>query len=103
MQQLSFEEVVLRGLAPDGGLYLPSEIPSLPFNWEDEWRNLSFQDLALRIFSLYISPAEIPPPALKEIVDRSYSTFRVPEVAPTVPLDQDRRMHLLELFHGPTL
>ncbi|KAL8822859.1 MAG: hypothetical protein Q9191_006415 [Dirinaria sp. TL-2023a] len=99
---LSFEEVILKGLASDNGLFIPEEIPPLPQNWQSDWLNLSFEELAFQIFSLYISPAEIPPAALKDIIHRSYSTFRVPNVTPTVTLDGDRKIHLLELFHGPT-
>ena len=97
--QLSFEEVVLKGLAPDGGLFIPEVIPSLPLNWQNDWLNLSFEELAFQIFSLYISAAEIPPSALKDIIHKSYSSFRVPNVTSTVTLDSDRRIHLLELFH----
>ncbi|KAM0801605.1 threonine synthase [Usnea florida] len=100
---LSFEEVVLTGLASDNGLFIPEEIPSLPSNWQRDWLDLSFQDLAFQICSLYISPTEIPPSALKDIVHRSYSTFSVPDIAPTVTLDSERKLYLLELFHGPTL
>ncbi|KAL9066545.1 MAG: hypothetical protein Q9161_007520 [Pseudevernia consocians] len=100
---LSFEEVVLKGLASDNGLFIPEEIPSLPLDWQRDWLKLSFEELAFRIFSLYISPAEIQPAALKDIIQKSYSTFRVPEIAPTVTLDNERKLYLLELFHGPTL
>ncbi|KAL8762087.1 MAG: hypothetical protein Q9184_001859 [Pyrenodesmia sp. 2 TL-2023] len=99
---LSFEDVILKGLGPDGGLYIPEEIPSLPSNWQDEWRDLSFEELAFQIFSLFISPAEIPVSSLKDIIHKSYSTFRVRDVAPVVTLDADKRIYLLELFHGPT-
>ena len=102
-EQLSFEEAVLKGLASDGGLFVPEEIPSLPPNWQQDWLNLSFEDLAFQVLSLYISPAEIPSAALKDIIKRSYSTFRVSDISPTVTLDGDKRIHLLELFHGPTL
>lgn len=94
--------MILKGLASDGGLFIPEEIPSLPSNWQDDWRDLSFEELAFHIFSLFISPAEIPSPALKEIIHNSYSTFRVPNIAPTISLDDDKRIYLLELFHGPT-
>ena len=102
-KQLSFEEAVLKGLAPDNGLFIPEDIPSLPHNWQHDWCNLSFEDLAFQILSLYISPAEIPPSALKDIIDKSYSTFKVPDVTPTVTLNNNKRIYLLELFHGPTL
>ncbi len=64
--------------------------------------SVPFKGLAFEILSLYISLAEIPPPSLKDIIHKSYSTFKVPSVTPTVTLDSDRRIHLLELFHGPT-
>lgn len=96
--QLSFEEVVLKGLASDGGLYIPEEIPRAS-NWES-WKDLSFADLAYEILSLYISPSEIPADDLKTIINKSYSTFRAPDITPLVPLKDN--IHLLELFHGPT-
>lgn len=99
---LSFEDVVLKGLANDGGLFIPEEVPSLPQDWQSSWRDCSFEELAYNIFSLYISPAEIPGADLQRIIQESYSTFRVPDVSPTVTLDEKRHIHLLELFHGPT-
>ncbi|KAI1765866.1 threonine synthase [Hypoxylon sp. FL1150] len=95
---LSFEEVVLKGLATDGGLYIPEAIPSAS-NWQD-WKDLSFPDLALEVLSLYIAPDEIPRDDLKGIIDRSYSTFRAPETTPLRHLHDN--LYLLELFHGPT-
>lgn len=99
---LSFEDVVLKGLASDGGLFIPEEIPSLPTDWASKWQHLSFEDLAYEIFSLYISSSEIPSEDLKGIINRSYSTFRTKDVTPTVTLDEKKNIHLLELFHGPT-
>ena len=66
------------------------------------WPNLPFKDLAYHIFSLYIAPNEIPPDDLRDIVNRSYSTFRATDITPLVTLDEDENLHLLELFHGPT-
>jgi threonine synthase len=99
---LSFEDVVLKGLAADGGLFIPEEIPALPQNWQSSWRDCSFEELAYNIFSLYISPTEIPEQDLRDIISQSYSTFRAPEITPTITLDAQRNIHLLELFHGPT-
>ncbi|KAI1419884.1 tryptophan synthase beta subunit-like PLP-dependent enzyme [Xylaria sp. FL1777] len=96
---LSFETVVLKGLAADGGLFLPHQIPRVE-NWQ-EWKDLSYPELAFRIFSLYISADEIPPGDLRAIIERSYSTFRADNVAPLVHL-QDNNLFLLELFHGPS-
>ena len=99
---MPFEEVVLKGLASDGGLFIPEEIPSLPHGWATQWKDLPFAELAYEILSLYISPAEIPPEDLKDILLRSYSTFRTPAVTPLITLDSKKNLHLLELFHGPT-
>jgi threonine synthase len=99
---LTFEEVVLKGLASDGRLFIPEQVPTLLQGWESSWKDLSFQELAFNIFSLYISPSEIAPAPLREIIDKSYSSFRVPDITPLVTLDSQRKLHLLELFHGPT-
>ncbi|KAK3944549.1 tryptophan synthase beta subunit-like PLP-dependent enzyme [Diplogelasinospora grovesii] len=96
---LSFEEVVLKGLASDGGLYIPESIPDIHDQLE-QWKDLPFAELAYNVLSLYISPSEIPAEDLKDIINRSYSTFRVPEITPLVRLQGN--IHLLELFHGPT-
>lgn len=74
----------------------------MPASWETEWRNLSFEDLAYEIMSLYISKDEIPADDLKDIIKRSYATFRHPERTPLFDLDPKQNLYLLELFHGPT-
>ncbi|KAK9378894.1 tryptophan synthase beta subunit-like PLP-dependent enzyme [Kockiozyma suomiensis] len=99
---LSFEATVLRGLAPGGGLFIPAAIPTLPSNFLSEWKDLSFEELAFNVLSLYISSSEIPSADLKKLIAASYSTFRAPQVTPLVPLDKSKKLYLLELFHGPT-
>lgn len=99
-EALSFEDVVMMGLAKDGGLFLPSEIPKLPSSFLEEWKDLSFVELAFNILRLYISESEIPSQDLKSLVEKSYSTFRSDEVTPLRQLDDS--LYLLELFHGPT-
>ncbi|KZT65174.1 tryptophan synthase beta subunit-like PLP-dependent enzyme [Daedalea quercina L-15889] len=99
-KSLSFEETVLTGLAPDGGLYIPEHIPALPSDWQERWRDYSFQDLSVEILSLFISPSEISRDELRSLVDRSYSTFRNPEITPLRKLSD--KTYVLELFHGPT-
>lgn len=98
----SFRAAVLKGLASDGGLFIPHLIPSLPANALQSWSQLSFQSLALEILSLYISPDEIPKQDLKELIEKSYSTFRNEEITPLVELNEEKKLYLLELFHGPT-
>ncbi|KAJ2914957.1 hypothetical protein MD484_g5442, partial [Candolleomyces efflorescens] len=99
-QKLSFEETVLIGLAPNGGLYIPEHIPKLPENWLTEWKDFSFVDLSVAVLSLYISPEEISKEELRSLVEQSYSTFRHPDVTPLHKLDD--KTFVLELFHGPT-
>ena len=94
--------MVLKGLASDGGLFIPEEIPRLPTDWSSSWQDLSFASLAFEILSLYISPAEIPSSDLKQIIQKSYLSFRTESVTPLVTLDVKQNLHLLELFHGPT-
>ncbi|KAJ3008116.1 hypothetical protein NUW54_g3277 [Trametes sanguinea] len=94
------EQTVLAGLAPDGGLYIPEHIPSLPANWQSAWKDHSFVDLSAEILSLYISEEEISRAELRELVEKSYSTFRHPEVTPLKKLND--KTYVLELFHGPT-
>ena len=93
---------MLKGLATDGGLFIPEDIPPLPDNWHTEWAKKTFEDLAFAIFSLYIATEEIPADDLKDIIHRSYSTFRAPDITPLVTLDSSKNLHLLELFQGPT-
>lgn len=90
----------MTGLAPNGGLYIPEHLPSLPDNWQQEWSKLSFTELALNIYSLFIPDSEIPRADLKELIERSYSTFRHPEIAPLHRTGE--KEYILELFHGPT-
>ncbi|EFP76195.1 threonine synthase [Puccinia graminis f. sp. tritici CRL 75-36-700-3] len=99
-ESLTFEQTVLSGLAPDGGLYIPKRIPELPKDWESRWSQLSFTELALEIYSLFIPSEEITRAELKELIERSYSTFRHPAIAPLKKLTPSR--YVVELWHGPT-
>lgn len=91
---------MLTGLAPNGGLYIPERIPELPSDWKERWRDYSFQELSVEVLSLYISPSEISRDELRTLVDKSYSTFRHPDITPLKKLSG--KAYVLELFHGPT-
>ena len=93
-------QTVLTGLAPNGGLYIPESIPSLPPNWESDWSTYSFIDLSVAVLSLYISQDEISTVELRLLVEKSYKTFRHPDVTPLKNLNN--KTFVLELFHGPT-
>jgi threonine synthase len=95
---LSFSDAVAAGLAPDGGLLVPEELPD--FSGElASLEALSYTALCTRFLSRFAT--DIPPDELAELVGRSYGAFEGPEVAPLVPLGSNLRV--LELFHGPTL
>jgi threonine synthase len=99
-RDFSFRAAVLKGLASDGGLFIPHSIPQI--SDLGSWSSLSFQSLALKILQLYISEDEIPTRDLEELLQRSYATFRAEEVTPLVTLRGTDKLYLLELFHGPT-
>ncbi|KAG8959580.1 threonine synthase [Tulasnella sp. 419] len=103
-ERLSFEDAVLTGLAPNGGLYIPETIPSLPQDWQTKWSNYSFQELSHAVLSLFISPTEISPSDLQSLIEKSYQSFRSEEVTPTIKLTKDdgKDLFVLELWHGPT-
>jgi threonine synthase len=103
-ERLTFEQAVLTGLAPNGGLFIPAQVPQLPANWQTEWANLSFPELSHRVLSLYIpeDPEQggIPSADLQRVINKSYATFRHNDTTPLVRLDD--KDWCLELWHGPT-
>ena len=72
----------------------------MPDNWQTAWKDFSFVDLSVAVLSLYISPEEISQSELRALVEKSYSTFRHPDVTPLKKLTD--KTFVLELFHGPT-
>ena len=103
-ERLTFEDAVLTGLAPNGGLYIPEQVPALPADWQSAWADASFVDLSVNILSLFIPESEaeggIPRKDLRALVEKSYASFRTPEVTPLRRLTD--QTWCLELWHGPT-
>tara|TARA_B100000446_G_scaffold125573_2_gene117545 strand:+ start:15657 stop:17054 length:1398 start_codon:yes stop_codon:yes gene_type:complete len=97
---LSFEDVVLTGLAPDGGLYIPESLPKFSQEEIASWAGLSYQELAFKVISPFVA-GEIPDEDLQKIINESYSTFRHDAIAPMVQTGHNE--WILELFQGPTL
>src|SRR5215469_7833607 len=93
----SFEDVLLAGLAEDGGLYVPETLPKLDFAM---LAGLPYADLAARIVELFAGD-NFAKGELHRLTRNAYAGFRHPAVTPLVQLDQG--LWLLELFHGPTL
>lgn len=97
---LSFEEVVLTGLAKDGGLYLPESLPKFSAEEIASWRGLDYRELAFKIISPFVD-GEIPDADLKELINSAYAKFRHDAIAPLVQTGHNE--WVLELFQGPTL
>jgi len=70
-EELSFLEILLAGLAPDGGLYMPKSYPQISKTTLNEWRKLSYAELAFEILRLFSD--DIPEHDLKELVTKTYT------------------------------
>ena len=97
--EFSFEQVFIKGLADDGGLFVPKNIKLLNSNDLDKLKSLNYNDLAFEILYPFCSDF-INEEDLKTIIKKSYSTFRDKEV---VRISDLENFKLLELYHGPTL
>ncbi len=95
---LAFKETVLSGLAEDGGLIVPELVPVLPEAEIGALRDLSYQELAFRVFRYFVD--DIPREDLRRLINRAYATFTHPDITPVV---KKGPVWILELFHGPTL
>ena len=96
---LAFDEVLLGGLAPDGGLYVPDSVPSLPEDRLADPDRPDYAALATALMEPFVAGA-VSIEDLAALVAEAYGAFSHPEVCPLVALEEDH--WLLELFHGPT-
>jgi threonine synthase len=99
-QTKSFEDILLAGLAPDGGLYVPIEFPAVSPAEIARWRGLSYAGLTAEVLARFAGDV-LPRAELDALVADAYAGFTHPAVAPLKQLGRDE--WLLELFHGPTL
>ena len=95
----SFTDVFLKGLAPDGGLFVPKNIPKYSSQEIMNLKSLSYNELAESIILKFCSNT-FDHNEIKEIVNNSYKNFRAEIV---VNIKKLEKVNLLELFHGPTL
>jgi threonine synthase len=86
----------MTGLAPDGGLLIPTWVPDVTDRLA-RWATLDYRELAYEVIRLY---TDFPDEDLRRLIERSYATFRHPEITPVVEAGP---VHIVELFHGPTL
>ena len=98
-KNFSFRDVFLKGLAPDGGLFVPKKIPIYNDSKLNELKKLSYNQLAAKII-LDFCGNEFNEDELIGLIDSSYKNFRVKNV---ISIKKLRNINLLELFHGPTL
>ncbi len=104
-----FSDILLEGLAPDGGLYLPESYPKIEDATLTRWRGLNYADLAFEILSLYIT--DIPADDLRTLVRKTYTPaiFGTAEITPLKALDRavnaesGTDVYLQALSNGPTL
>ncbi len=97
---LSFEDVLLAGLARDGGLYVPQTWPTLSAEKIASFAGMPFADVAVEVMAPFVGDS-IDKPTLKAMAEEAYGRFGHPAVTPLVQIDRNR--WVLELFHGPTL
>lgn len=99
----SFSQVLLAGLAPDGGLYVPEEYPQITWSDIEKMRGWSYQRIALFVLSKFINPEDIPAKDLRYIIEHAYSAraFGSFNIVPIQPIAD--RIAILRLSNGPTL
>ena len=95
-----FKEALLSGLAPDGGLYLPEQWPSISREDRARYATQSYRDVAQNVISRFAGEA-FSADEIRDDIAHAYSGFDAPEIVPLIELGRD--LYLLELFHGPTL
>ena len=98
-KEYSFEDVFIKGLADDGGLFIPKEVKKYSTKELESLSGLSYQELAKKIIYPYIGDF-MSESELSDIVDKSYSVFRKNNAVALIKVGD---VNLLELFHGPTL
>jgi len=94
-----FIDTFLMGLAEDGGLMIPAQLPSFDAETLAAWQKLNYLELMSEIFRRFAND-EIPRADLDDLIRRSYEGFRSDEVTPLKQIGD--KLHILELFHGPT-
>ncbi|MGB0664359.1 MAG: threonine synthase [Pontibacterium sp.] len=97
---LNFEDVLLAGLASDGGLYVPETLPTFSKEEIASWASLSYAELAYKVIHPFVAGC-VEDDALKAMIDETYEGFNHNAVAPLKELNTNE--WVLELFHGPTL
>ena len=100
--KFSFKDIFLRGLAPDGGLFLPEKLKVYNSDELDKLSGMSYNNLATEIIYNFCSD-HFKKDQLSELIKKSYKNFEVDDVVHLNKLSRNNNNNVLELFHGPTL
>ena len=95
----TFDEIIIEGLAPDGGLYMPKSWPKININEITSDKNISYSELVTIILNQFVGDT-IKNTELQQIAKKTYREFTHNKIAPLVKLKDNK--YILELFHGPT-
>ena len=98
-KKVSFEHVFLKGLSEEGGLFIPDKLKKFDHRELQELENLDYKNLAFNIIKFFTEDF-IKETDLKNLIDKSYSSFREKNV---IKLNKIEQNYILELYHGPTL
>ena len=102
-EAVDIETAILNGYAPDGGLYVPEHLPQIPIEQLEQWKQLSYKELAFEILSLFIDRSIVTVEELKSIIENAYGTFEKEEVILIPKLKSQKNIYIMELFYGSTL
>ncbi|XP_055975115.1 threonine synthase-like 2 [Sorex fumeus] len=98
--RVDFEGALFSGYAPDGGLFMPEEVPQLGRETLLEWSTFSYPRLVKEVSALFIGPTLIPRDDLNDLIDRAFSRFQHRDVVHLARLKDG--LNVLELWHGVT-
>jgi len=100
---VDFETAILDGFAADGGLYVPQVLPSVSAEQLQQWKDLTYLELAFEILSLFIDRSIVSADELKELLTSAYAPFEKQGIIPLQQLKSRKDTYIMELFHGPTI
>ncbi|WP_133471656.1 threonine synthase [Paraglaciecola marina] len=100
---VNFETAILDGFAIDGGLYVPTALPQVSPQQLEQWKSLSYVELAFEVLSLFIDRSIMSAAELKQVLNTAYADFEHKEIIPIHQLKSRKDTYVMELFHGPTI
>lgn len=99
-REFSFLDAVLEGLAPDGGLLVPQDIPTITQEELKIWRSLDYQALCFEVIRKFVEADDVSDEELRGMIATAYKSFAEPSVV--APIVEIGPIKVMELFHGPT-